>query len=249
MPNNRLLGALTQASRTQILAHARMVDLPQGTLLARADEPIQYAYLLTEGVASYVVTAKDGASAEIGMSGPEALMGGLALLGAYGPVANCLMQVDGAGYRISMADMRRLFEESAEIRHLALQSIQQQMLTLSQIAGCNRLHHASERLARWLLTAADRIGMDNVNLTQEALSQMLGTRRTTVALVAGSLQRDGLIRYRRAKVQIIDRAGLTAAACDCYTITRRLVDHLYSNPFAAGEPERSPAPFESFARQ
>ena len=226
------MDALTPDSRAQILAHAKPVDLPQGTLLAKADEPIHYAYFLTEGVASYVVGVKDGGSAEIGMNGPEALMGGLALLGAYAPVADCLMQVNGAGLRIPMADLRRLFDESAEIRHLTLQSVQQQMLTLSQIAGCNRLHQASERLARWLLTAADRLGTDSVNLTQETLSQMLGTRRTTVALVAGALQRAGLIRYRRARVEIVDRTGLIEAACDCYSITKRLVDNLYSNPFA-----------------
>ena len=228
---NRLIEALSPAARAQVLAHARMVELTQGTLLAKADEPIHYAYLLTEGVASYVVGVKDGGSAEIGMNGTEALMGGPALLGTYAPVADCMMQVNGMGYRIPMADLRRLFDESEEIRSLALQSVQQQMMTLSQIAGCNRLHQASERLARWLLTAADRLEQDTVNLTQETLSQMLGTRRTTVALVAGALQRNGLIRYRRARVEIIDRPRLIEASCDCYSVTKRLVDNLYSNPF------------------
>lgn len=232
MPNNRLLDALTPASGAQLIAQAKLVDLPQGTLLSKADEAIHYAYLLTEGVASYVVGARDGGSAEIGMNGTEALIGAPALLGVYAPVANCLMQVNGAGYRIPISDLRRTFGESPEIRHLALQSVQQQMLTLSQIAGCNRLHQASERLARWLLTAADRLETDTVSLTQETLSQMLGTRRTTVALVAGALQRTGLIRYRRARVKIVDRPGLIEAACDCYNITKRLVDDLYANPFA-----------------
>ena len=228
---NRLIEALTPTARSQVLAHARFVELPQGTLLFKADEPIHHCYLLTEGVASYVVGVKDGGSAEIGMNGSEALMGALALLGGHSPVSDCLMQVNGAGYRIQTSDMRRLFDESQEIRQLVLQSVQQQMLTLSQIAGCNRLHQASERLARWLLTAADRLEHDTVTLTQETLSQMLGTRRTTVALVAGALQRGGMIRYRRARVEIIDRPRLTEAACDCYGVTKRLVDNLYSNPF------------------
>ena len=230
--SNRLIESLTPTVRAQILAHARLIDLPQGTLLFKADEPISHAYFLTEGVASYVVGVKDGGTAEIGMSGSEALMGALALLGPYAPVSGCLMQVDGTGYRVPIAEVKRLFEESTEFRHVALQSVQQQMLTLSQIAGCNRLHQASERLARWLLTAADRLDHDIVNLTQETLSHMLGTRRTTVALVAGALQRGGLIRYRRARVEITDRARLEEAACDCYAVTKRLVDSLYSNPFA-----------------
>jgi CRP-like cAMP-binding protein len=102
-----------------------------------------------------------------------------------------------------------------------------QMLMLEQIAGCNKLHQATERLARWLLTAADRLNSDAVNLTQEAISQMLGTRRTTVALVAGTLQRSGIIGYRRGLVKILDRQALIDAACDCYGITSKLVSNLY----------------------
>ena len=229
---NLLIDALTPDTRARLLAHARFVELQQGTLLAEADEPVSSAYLLTEGVASYVVNIKDGGSAEIGMYGSEALLGGFALLGPCNQVAACVMHVKGFGYRIPMRDLRRLFEESPEVRALALQSIQQQMLTLSQIAGCNRLHQASERLARWLLTAADRLERDTVHLTQETLSNLLGTRRTTVALVAGALQRSNLIRYRRARVEIVDRERLTEAACDCYNVTKRLAEKLYDNPFA-----------------
>lgn len=230
MPHtNRLLAALTPAAQAQVLSLARMIDLPQETLLAQSDEQSSHVHFLTSGVASFVVSAKDGGSAEIGMIGNEGMVGSVSLLGSYAPVSHCLMQMDGAGYRVSVSDMRRLFEGSGEIRQRVLQSMQQQMLTVSQIAACNRLHNATERLSRWLLTASDRIGSDTVSLTQESLSQMLGTRRTTVALVAGALQRSGLIRYQRGNVNIVNRDGLTDAACDCYTITRKMVDNLYSD--------------------
>ena len=126
-----------------------------------------------------------------------------------------------------MMEMRKLFAESTELRNCILESVQQQSLTLNQIAACNKLHHASERLARWLLTASDYTESDTVHLTQESLAAMLGTRRTTVALVAGSLQRSGLIRYRRGVVEILDREALTEAACNCYGIAARLVNQLY----------------------
>lgn len=116
------------------------------------------------------------------MIGNEGMVGSANLLGSFAPVAYCIMQMDGAGYRVGVPDMKRLFDSSSEIRDLVLQSMQHQMLAVSQIAACNRLHNATERLARWLLTASDRIDSNTVHLTQESLSQMLGTRRTTVAL-------------------------------------------------------------------
>ncbi len=224
---NRLIEALSPESCRKLLAVARRVELPQGAVLFEPDEPNGYVHFLISGLASHVVTVPDGGSAEITMQGRESAVGALDLLGPNTPVARCYMQVDGAGLRVPLSDMRTLFAESPEIRGLILESIQQQTLTVNQISACNKLHRASERLARWLLTAADRTGSDRVHLTQESLAAMLGTRRTTVALVAGTLQRSGMIRYRRGVVKIMDREALSEAACDCYGIVSRLVDRLY----------------------
>jgi CRP-like cAMP-binding protein len=226
-PVNRLIQALSPASRTRLLGIATAVQLPQRASLSEPNGRETHAYFLTSGLASLVVTLEDGGSAEIAMIGNEGVAGATGLLGPLLPVAHCFMQITGTGYRVPMADLRRLFEESTEIRERLLQSIQQQTLTMNQIAACNKLHQASERFARWLLTAADRSESETVSLTQESLSQMLGTRRTTVALVAGLLQRRGLIRYRRGVVTIADRERMEEAACDCYRITRRLLENLY----------------------
>ncbi|SEB72750.1 Crp/Fnr family transcriptional regulator [Terriglobus roseus] len=230
-PTNLLVEALSPELRKQILGAARTIDLPQGTVLYTSGEPCHYAYFLTAGVASVVVSVSDGSSAEVGMIGAEGVAGAHALLGPRPPLAQCFMQVSGSGLRVTIAELRRLFLESEELRARILEALQLQMLMLDQIAGCNKLHQASERLARWLLTAADRVNSDTVSLTQEAISQMLGTRRTTVALVAGTLQRAGMIGYRRGLVKILDRQALTDAACDCYGITRKLIDNLYNQPF------------------
>jgi CRP-like cAMP-binding protein len=231
-PVNRLIQALSPGSRTRLLGLATAVQLPQHASLFEPNGRESHAYFLTSGLASLVVTLEDGGSAEIAMIGSEGVAGATGLLGPLLPVARGVMQMPGTGYRVPMADLRRLFEDSAEIRERLLQSIQQQTLSLNQIAACNKLHHASERFARWLLTAADRSGSETVSLTQESLSQMLGTRRTTVALVAGILQRSGLIRYRRGVVTIVDRPQMEEAACDCYRITRRLLENLYEEPSA-----------------
>jgi CRP-like cAMP-binding protein len=232
--SNLLVESLTAELRKQILTGARHIDLPQGTVLYSSGEPCQYAYFLTSGVASVVVSVSDGSSAEVGMIGAEGVAGAHALMGPRAPLSQCFMQVAGTGLRVPIAELRRIFHDSEELRGRILEALQLQMLMLDQIAGCNKLHQASERLARWLLTAADRVNSDTVCLTQEAISQMLGTRRTTVALVAGTLQRAGMIGYRRGHVKILDRQALTETACDCYTITRKLIDDLYAHPYQSG---------------
>ena len=115
-----------------------------------------------------------------------------------------------------------------EIRDRTLEFVQEQAVSLSQLAGCNRLHESEERLSRWLLMAQDRTGTDVLDFTQEFLGMMLGSRRTTVTLIAGVLQRSGLIEYRRGRVTILDREGLEATACDCYKITKELYRGLYT---------------------
>jgi CRP-like cAMP-binding protein len=108
-----------------------------------------------------------------------------------------------------------------------LEFVQEQTLSVSQIAGCNRLHEAEARLARWLLMAQDRTRSDVLNFTQEFLAMMLGAQRTTVTLVAGDLQRSGLIEYRRGRVKILNRKSLEEAACDCYKVIKNLYNNLY----------------------
>ncbi len=222
-----MIDALSAESRGKLLSCGSHLDLPQSTILFQPHVPADYVHFLTSGVASEVVTVAKGDTAEVNMQGSEGAIGVLDLLGNLPPVVQCLMQTNGSAIRVALDDMKRLFGESAEIRGRILESVQQQTLTVNQIAACNRLHLASERLARWLLTASDRVGSDTLGLTQEAVSAMLGTRRTTVALAAGALQRSGMIRYRRGIVKILDRQALTDAACECYRVAGRLVEGLY----------------------
>ena len=137
------------------------------------------------------------------------------------------MQVKGSGYKIRFADLKAAFLDSEEIRTRILEVTQQQTLTMSQIAACNKLHDNEARLARWLLMVQDRLQDELLPLTQEFLAEMLGSRRTTVAVSAGTLQRAGLIEYRRGKVKILSREDLESAACDCYKVTQRLFQSLY----------------------
>lgn len=225
--NNRLLDTFSSELQRTLALMARPVELPQGTILFIPGKTPSALYFLTSGIATTVVTVSDGSMAEISVAGMDGVIGARSLLGPQPPVAQCFMQIQGSAMRLSMADARRLFAESEEFRTRVLEYVQAETYLTGQLAACNKLHQSTERLARWLLTAADRSGTDTLALTQESLAQMLGTRRTTVALVAGQMQREGKLRYRRGLVNIANREALTATACDCYAITKRLLDGLY----------------------
>lgn len=227
--NNRLFDALSPELQRTLALMLRPVELPQGSILFAPGETPSAVYFLTSGIATTVITVADGSMAEISVAGMDGVIGARSLTGPQPPVAQCFMQIQGSAMRFSMTDARRCFAESDEFRARILEYLQAEAYLTSQLAACNKLHHSTERLARWLLTAADRSGTDTLALTQESLAQMLGTRRTTVALVAGEMQREGKLRYSRGLVKIANRKALTTTACDCYAITKRLLDSLYGN--------------------
>jgi CRP-like cAMP-binding protein len=224
---NLLLASLSAGSRESLLIHCVGVALPVRTPLYKADEAPEFAYFITSGMASVVARSKDGGTAEVAVIGNEGIVGGFHLLGPAPVSTEAFIQLDGAGLRIPLIEMRKAFRSSEEIRDRILECIQEQALCMSQIAGCNRLHEAEARLARWLLMAQDRTQSVHLDFTQEFLAMMLAAQRTTVTLVAGGFQRSGLIDYRRGQVKILNRESLEEAACDCYQITKRLHDNLY----------------------
>lgn len=227
---NLFLAVLSSDARDSLLRHTLAVTLPVKTSLYKADEIPAYAYFITSGLASVVAVSKDGGTAEVAVTGREGLVGSLHLLGPAPISTEAFMQLDGAGLRIPLDELRKVFRSSEEVRDRILEFVQEQALSVSQIAGCNRLHEAEARLARWLLMVQDRTQSDLLHFTQEFLAMMLGAQRTTVTMVAGGLQRSGLIEYHRGQVKILSRQNLEDAACDCYQVTKNLYHNLYKQP-------------------
>ncbi len=225
--SNRLIDSLSPPVRAQLLGMVREVQLPVGTVLEEQDSIARHAYFMTSGIASVVVILQEGGTAEVALIGREGLAGSLALLGTSSAPAKCFMQVAGSGYKVALAELRALFLSSEEVRTQILKFVQQQTMTMSQIAACNKLHEAEPRIARWLLMVQDRLQNDTFSLTQEFLAEMLGTHRPTVSIVMGTLHRAGLIENTRGRITIISRADLEHAACDCYPVTKRLLSSLY----------------------
>jgi CRP-like cAMP-binding protein len=231
---NLFLDSLSAESRETLLKPCVEIDLPLRTSLYEAGSPPRYAYFLTSGIASVVTSMADGNTAEVGLIGREGVVGSFHLLGPAKVFTNCFIQLHATALRVPSVDLAAAFRSNEEVRDRVLEFVQEQAVSLGQLAGCNRLHESEERLARWLLMAQDRTGSDVLNFTQEFLAMMLGARRTTVTVIAGALQRNGLIEYRRGKVTILDREGLESVACDCYKITKQLYGGLYRQACAAG---------------
>lgn len=227
---NRLLSSLSAEAAEQLKSRCTSVALPLRTSLYEPERVPKHAFFMTSGMASVVTPMLDGGTAEVEVIGAEGLVGSFHLLGSAPVSTSCFMQIGGTGLRMDLSELRTIFKTSTEIRGRVLELVQHQALTVNQMAGCNRLHEAEARLARWLLMAQDRTGSEVLHLTQEFLAEMLGTQRTTVTTTAGILQRGGFLRYRQGEVTILDRPGLEEAACDCYRIVKQLYLKLYSRP-------------------
>ncbi len=226
-PTNLLLGALPSTYRASLLARMRTVTLAPREILYEADETPKYAHFLTSGVASIVSSMSTGASTEVGLWGREGMVESFHVLGSA-PIPNrCIVQMESTALRIPFKELHKEFMDSLELRECILQCVQSQSAILGQLAACNRLHEAEERLARWLLMVRDRTEQEVFSLTQEFLAIMLGARRTTVTAAAGTLQKKGLIRYSRGRIHLVDPVGLESVACECYGTTRELYSKYY----------------------
>jgi CRP-like cAMP-binding protein len=204
-----------------VLPALKLVQLPTHTVLNEVSEPIAFAYFIESGLASVLNVLEDGKSVEVGLAGKEGFIGIPLVVGFSSSPNRVIMQVKGSGFKISAADFAAILPQCPQLEK-SLQRFSQELgVQAMQVAACNRLHEVDERLARWLLMSQDRLGGDIVPLTQEFLAHMLGTRRASVTLAAGMLQKAGLIAYSRGEVKIENRKELEDAACECYAAINR----------------------------
>jgi CRP-like cAMP-binding protein len=217
-PRNLILAELPDAEYEPVAKFLVPVDLPLEMRLSEPNEPIEYIYFLNSGLISTDALTAKGESVEVGVIGREGFSGLPALLDQPQMSHAVMMQGVGEGLRIRSSILRDQFVKGGMLQRLVHSFAYLQLVQVSQSVLCNRMHEVDARLARWLLTSADRMESDSLNLTQEFLAQMLGVQRSTVTVAAGDLQRAGMIGYSRGKIHIIDRAKLARTACECYQI-------------------------------
>ncbi len=223
---NHLLAVVSASEFLALKPHLTTVELRPRQRLAEANQPIEFAYFPFDAVLSMAAVDRDGGTVEVGSIGCEGMTGLPVLLGAVQSTSRVVVQIGGTADRMDARLLRREARHNEQFGRLLYLYAQAFMTQVSQSTACNRLHAAEQRLARWLLICRDRVGRDELPITQEALSVMLGVRRATVTEAAGALQRAGVIRYRRGVVVVADRAGLEASACECYDIVREEFDRL-----------------------
>jgi CRP-like cAMP-binding protein len=221
---NKILLALPAKECATLFSKLEFSSLPVRTVLNEVDTPIKFAFFIDDGLASVLSMSSGEKSVEVGLSGKEGFVGLPLVVGLATSPARIIMQVAGSGFRIAAKQLLAALPDHPKLTIALLRFAQEMALQSSQVAACNRLHEVDERLARWLLMSQDRLGGTLVPLTQEFLAHMLGTRRASVTVAAGILQRAGLVTYARGVVNIEDRAGLEEAACECYGILIRQVN-------------------------
>jgi CRP-like cAMP-binding protein len=199
-------------------------------LLHDPGDTLKSAYFCNTGLVSILCVFPDGKSVEVGLVGKEGFVG-LPLVAGF-PTAStrAIAQIDGTAFRVDGETLMAILRQCPRLERRLQQFSQISAMQVTQIAACNRLHEVDERLARWLLMSADRIGSNALPLTQEFLAQMLGTHRPSVTVAAGMLEKAGLIAQRRGAINIVSRRKLEEAACECYGIMQRQLKEWMATP-------------------
>ena len=226
---NLLLGRIPAVEYSKLEQHLEPVEMPIRQLVAEANQPVRHVYFPQRGMFSVVTVMKDGTSIEAATVGREGFAGLPIFLGVPITPSRIIVQLRGAAKRIDASHFASVVSEApvleSVLRRYTLSLLQQ----ISQSAACNTLHTVDKRCSRWLLMCHDRAGEDEFLLTQEFLAQMLGVRRAGVTMAASALQKLGVIRYSRGRIQILDRAGLERQSCECYAAIRSVEQRLISS--------------------
>ena len=218
---NKILLSLSRTKCNDVFSAMELVRLKRDQVIHEAGEAIKSGYFLNTGVAAVLVVQQNGQSVGVALIGNEGFIGLPLVVGYRSSPTRVLAQSDATAYRCDIAGLCRLVREcpgaEQQLHRFGFRLAMQAM----QIAACNQLHDVEERLARWILMSQDRMPLDELTLTHEFLAHMLGTRRSSVTVAAGILQKAGLISRTRGSVTVLNRQELEDAACDCYEIVRR----------------------------
>jgi CRP-like cAMP-binding protein len=222
---NRLLAALPATEFERLRPCLEACHLAVKQIYRYAHQPITHMYFPLNGMTSELMTMTDGSAVEVGVAGYEGMSGVQALFSS-GEAPETLIQLASDGVQVRLDEFQDLAMPGTILHLVAMRYLQAAWVMAAQGAACNQLHPIEERCARWLLMTRDRARADTYAMTHEFLSYMLGTRRATVTVAAGILQRAGLIRYARGSLTILDPDGLEDVSCECYGVMRAAMERV-----------------------
>jgi len=225
---NRLIAALPAEDYARIAPALELVPIPLGHALYEPGVHMRHVYFPIDSIVSLLCVMEDGASAEIAVVGNEGVVGVSLFMGGETTPSRAVVQGGGHAYRMKSQMLKEEFDRAGAMQHVLLHYTQALLTQMGQTAVCNRHHTLDQQLCRWLLLALDRLASHELIMTQELIANMLGVRREGVTEAAGNLQRAGLIEYHRGHINVLDRPGLEARACECYAVVKREYDRLLS---------------------
>ena len=224
--DNRLLAALSPADLEALLPSLEPVQMALGQALYESGGAQGYVYFPTSSIVSLLYVLENGSSAEIAVTGCEGLVGIALFMGGETTPSRAVVQSAGEGYRLKALVLKEQFQRGGALQFLLLRFTQALITQMTQTAVCNRHHSVDQQLCRWLLLSLDRLPDNRLSMTQELIANMLGVRREGVTEAAGKLQADGLIEYSRGRITVLDRSGLEARVCECYSVVKKEYDRL-----------------------
>lgn len=231
--SNQLLGALQPASRKRIDPHLEPAKLNLGVVVCEAGGLLRHAYFPEGAVLSLLTVLENGSAIETANIGREGAFGLFAAMYSRVSFNRCLVQLEGHMARCPIEVLQSEFKQSEYVRDLFVSYSETLLSQVQQTVACNAMHTTEERMCRWLLMMHDRAEGESLAYTHEFLANMLGANRKSITLAAQSMQNAGLISYRRGTLQVLDRAGLETAACECYAIVKERFDAFLTPPSTA----------------
>jgi CRP-like cAMP-binding protein len=223
---NRLLEALPHHESLRILDECDAVELEFGQVLKEPDSRIRHVYFPIDSFITMMIPIVGTGNLEVALVGNEGMLGLPLILGLNVSPLRAFVQGPGPAWRMTAMMFARALTRSPALRRRLNRYLQVRMSQRAHTAACTRFHVVEQRVARWLLMTQDRAHADEFHVTHEFLARMLGVRRVGITKAASALQTRGLIQYHRGRVTIHDRAGMKAAACDCYQADRDTYDAL-----------------------
>jgi CRP-like cAMP-binding protein len=226
---NRILLALLPELREHLLGECEYVEFLHRHVIYPVGTPVDHVYFINSGLVSLIKTMGNGQSVEIGAVGIEGLVGLFAVFGFHQAIADFMVQIPTAAFRISRSTLRNEMSKHEELRQLIEKYMFLLVQQLAQSAACNRLHSLEQRCCQWLLRAHDNAFSNTFVLIHEFLALLLGAQRPSISVVAHQLQQRGLISYVHGRVTVLDRAAIEQSACECYVSSRKLTDMLFDS--------------------
>jgi len=223
---NHLLAALPADDYARLAPDLEPIPMPLGWAVYESGGQLSYLYFPTTSIVSLLYVMESGASAEIAIIGNEGLVGISLFMGGESTPSRAVVQSAGDAYRLRASVLKKEFALGGVLQQLALRYTQALITQMAQTAVCNRHHALDQQLCRWLLLSLDRLESNELLMTQELIANMLGVRREGVTEAAGKLQAEGLIRYNRGHIQVLDRAKLEKRVCECYAVVKKESDRL-----------------------